>query len=256
MISILIPIYNGIEFIEDSVSSVLNQTYEQWELLIGINGHPQNSDVYLIAKEYENKSDKVRVFDFYNIRGKSNTLNEMIRFCNYNYIAILDVDDIWHPQKLEAQVSQLNNYDVIGSNCIWFGDRPGIVPQIPTGDISNFDFALVNPIINSSSIIKKELCYWNENGIEDYDLWLRLRKQNKKFFNFKEILVKHRIHNASAFNSKGNNNKVEGLLKSFGLKREVFEEPKKPPSFLIEQKQKTVQMSSKDKIKMNIINYN
>ena len=55
MISILIPIYNGIEFIEESVSSVLNQTYEQWELLIGINGHPENSDIYKIAKEYEKK---------------------------------------------------------------------------------------------------------------------------------------------------------------------------------------------------------
>jgi len=219
MISILIPIYNGIEFIEESVSSVLNQTNEQWELLIGINGHPQNSHVYLTAKEYEKKSDKVRVFDFYNIRGKSNTLNEMIRFCNYNYVAILDVDDIWHPQKLEIQSQLLNKFDVIGSNCVWFGNRPGVVPQIPTGDISNIDFSIVNPIINSSSLIRKELSYWNENGIEDYDLWLRLRKQNKKFFNFKEILVKHRIHNASAFNSKGNNNLVPQLLASHGFKR-------------------------------------
>ena len=263
MISILIPIYNGIEFIEESVSSVLNQTYEKWELLIGINGHPQNSEVYKIAKEYENKSDKVRVFDFYTIKGKSNTLNEMIQFCNYNYVAILDVDDIWHPQKLEAQYHELEKFDVIGSNCIWFGDRPGIVPQIPTGDISDYDFTLVNPIINSSSLIRKELCYWNKtwDGVEDYDMWLRLRKQNKKFFNFKEILVKHRIHNASAFNSKGNDNKVEDLLKSYGLKREEFkeeikekfkEEPKKTPTFVIEQKQKTVKISSKDKIKMNI----
>ena len=224
MISILIPIYNGIEFIEESVSSVLNQTYDKWELLIGINGHPQDSEVYKIAKEYE-KSDKaehvlgkVRVFDFYTIRGKSNTLNEMIKYCNYNYVAILDVDDIWHPQKLEVQSHQLEKYDVIGSNCIWFGDRPGIVPKIPMGDISNIDFSLVNPIINSSSIIKKELCYWNENGIEDYDMWLRLRKQNKKFYNFKEILVKHRIHSASAFNSKGNDNKVDKLLISHDFK--------------------------------------
>jgi glycosyltransferase involved in cell wall biosynthesis len=257
MISILIPIYNGVEFIEESVSSVLNQTFDKWELLIGVNGHLQDSEVYKVAKEYEKKSDKVRVFDFYNIRGKSNTLNYMISFCNYNYVAILDVDDIWHPQKLEAQSHQLEKYDVIGSNCVWFGDRPGIVPQIPTGDISDYDFSLVNPIINSSSIIRKEFCYWNENGIEDYDLWLRLRKQNKKFFNFKEILVKHRIHNASAFNSKGNDNKVDGLLKSYGLSREIIiEEPKKTPTFIIEQKQKKVQMKSKDKIKMNIINYN
>ena len=242
MISILIPIYNGIEFIEESVSSVLNQTYEQWELLIGINGHPQNSHVYLTAKEYEKKSDKVRVFDFYNIRGKSNTLNEMIRFCNYNYVAILDVDDIWHPQKLEIQSQLLNKFDVIGSNCVWFGNRPGVVPQIPTGDISNIDFSIVNPIINSSSLIRKELSYWNENGIEDYDLWLRLRKQNKKFFNFKEILVKHRIHNASAFNSKGNDNKVDSLLVNHGFKsrQEIQNEPS------------MIQMPKVNKIGMNL----
>ena len=220
MISILIPIYNGIEFIEESVSSILNQTYDQWELIIGINGHAENSDIYKIAKEYEKRSQQIRVYDFYNIKGKSNTLNEMIQYCKYEYIALLDVDDIWHPQKLEVQSQLLNRYDVIGSNCVWFGDRPGIIPTIPIGDISNYDFALVNPIINSSCIIKKELCHWNENGIEDYDLWLRLRKSGKTFFNCKAVLVKHRIHNASAFNAKGNNNKVEDLLKSHSLVRE------------------------------------
>ena len=59
MISILIPIYNGVEFIEESVSSVLRQNYENWELLIGINGHPPNSKTYLIAKEYESYFKKL-----------------------------------------------------------------------------------------------------------------------------------------------------------------------------------------------------
>ena len=74
----------------------------------------------------------------------------------------------------------------------------------------------------SSSIIRKELCYWNSNldGIEDYDLWIRLRKDNKKFFNCKAILVKHRIHTSSAFNAKGNNDKVSDLLKTHNLVRE------------------------------------
>jgi glycosyltransferase involved in cell wall biosynthesis len=221
MISILIPIYNGIEYIDESVSSVLKQTYNEWELLIGINGHPPNSEVYQKAKEYEAKSDKIRVIDFYPTRGKSNTLNEMIKLCNYDYIALLDVDDIWHEQKLEIQAKFLNNYDVIGSNCVWFGDRNGVVPPIPNGDISDFDFSSVNPVINSSSVTRKELCYWNSNwdGVEDYDMWLRLRNQNKKFFNLQEILVKHRIHNDSAFNAKGNGDKVPDLLRSHGFHR-------------------------------------
>ena len=220
MISILIPIYNGIEFIEESVGSVLNQTNDNWELLIGINGHQKNSQTYIIAKEYEKLNSKIRVFDFYEISGKSETLNEMIKYCNYEYIALLDVDDIWHPEKLTIQSLLFeNNYDVIGSRCVWFGERPGIVPNIPVGDISDFDFSIVNPIINSSSIIKKELSYWKPNcDIEDYDLWLKLRKQNKKIFNCSEILVHHRIHSSSAFNAKGNNNKVYDLLVSHGYK--------------------------------------
>jgi glycosyltransferase involved in cell wall biosynthesis len=234
MISILMPIYNGIEFIDESVPSIINQTYDKWELIIAINGHSENSEVYKIAKKYEKINNKIRVFDLYNIKGKSNTLNEVIKYCNYDYIALLDVDDIWHEKKLGIQSKFLDKFDVIGSRCIWIGDRPGIVPQIPQGDISNFNFASVNPIINSSSIIKKSLCYWNENGIEDYDLWLRLRKLNKKFYNCSEILVKHRIHNQSAFNAKGNNNKVPDLLKSHGLEN-----------------QKPVQFHSTDKIKMS-----
>jgi glycosyltransferase involved in cell wall biosynthesis len=214
-ISILMPIYNGREFIDESVSSILRQNYEQWELIIGVNGHFPNSDVYKKAQAYEKVSNKIRVLDLHNIRGKSNALNKMLNFCNYEYVALLDVDDIWHDEKLDVQSQMLGHYDVIGSNCVWFGEREGVIPPIPVGDISNYDFKLVNPIINSSSIIRKNLCHWNENGIEDYDLWLRLRKQGCKFYNCQAVLVKHRIHSASAFNAKGNNNKVEDLLRHY-----------------------------------------
>ncbi len=220
MISILMPIYNGIEFIDQSVLSIIDQTYTNWELIIAINGHPENSDTYKRAKEFcdTTNPEKIRVFDFYNIKGKSKTLNQMIKYCTYYYIALLDVDDIWHKDKLKIQSEYLDKYDVIGSSCIYFGDMNGIVPKIPLGDISNFDFKQVNPIINSSVIIRKEFCHWDISGIdgvEDYDLWLRLRKHNKTFYNCKQILVKHRIHQTSAYNAKGNNNLVDELLRKY-----------------------------------------
>ena len=218
MISILMPIYNGIEFIEESVTSVINQTYENWELIIGVNGNLPESDIYILAKKYELRSNKIRTFDLHQIKGKSNTLNEIIKYCKYNYIAILDINDIWHKKKLEIQVPFLKRYDVIGSKCIYFGDTPGIVPSIPLEDISNYNFSIANPIINSSVIMQKELCYWNPiwDSIEDYDMWLRLRAQNKKFYNSVYILFRHRIHNSSAFNAKENNNKVTDLLLNHG----------------------------------------
>ena len=210
------PIYNGIEFIDESVSSIMNQTIGEWELIIGINGHPPLSDVYMVAKQYELKNNKIRVLDLTDIKGKSNALNVMVQYCTYNYVALLDVDDSWLPRKLEMQRYYLNVYDVIGTKCVYFGDLENIVPQIPNGDLSNIDFLSFNPLINSSAIIRKELCFWNAkwDGVEDYDMWLRLNKQGRKFYNLREVLVKHRIHKQSAFNAQGNHLKVEGLKKS------------------------------------------
>ena len=210
------PVYNGIEFIDESVSSIMNQTIGDWELIIGINGHPPLSDVYMVAKQYELKNNKIRVLDLTDIKGKSNALNVMVQYCTYNYIALLDVDDIWLPKKLEMQRYYLNVYDVIGTKCVYFGDLENIVPQIPNGDLSNYNFFSINPVINSSAIIRKELCFWNAkwDGVEDYDMWLRLNKQGCRFYNLSEVLVKHRIHKQSAFNAQGNHLKVEGLKKS------------------------------------------
>lgn len=213
-ISILMPIYNGIEFIEQSVESVKRQTYDKWELIIGINGHEENSDVFHIATKYSN--EKIKVLDMYTIKGKSNALNEMVKYCKYNWISLLDVDDIWLPTKLERQIIYINDYDVIGTNCKYFGDL-NISPKIPLGDITNFNFISLNPIINSSCLFKKKDAFWNKeyDGVEDYNLWLKLWKLKKKFFNIHTIEVLHRIHKQSAFNAKGNNNLVREVINNF-----------------------------------------
>jgi glycosyltransferase involved in cell wall biosynthesis len=218
MISILMPIYNGVEFIRESIPSVFSQTVDSWELLIAINGHPPNSTVYQEVLNYilTLNDSRIRLFDFHMCKGKSETLNKMISECAYTYVALLDVDDIWLPRKLEAQLPfcQTNeNYDVIGTKCVYFGDINNIVPNIPTGDITSFNFFKVNPVINSSSLIKKKLASWHSSTmLEDYDLWLRLWKQKYRFYNCDDVLVKHRIHQSSAFNAKGNGNHVVDLI--------------------------------------------
>jgi hypothetical protein len=76
----------------------------------------------------------------------------------------------------------------------------------------------MNPIINSSAIIKKSLCYWNSkvDGVEDYNLWLRLWKNGCKFYNVDKILILHRLHNTSAFNAYNKNDAmVKDLLNKY-----------------------------------------
>jgi len=216
MISILMPIYNGIEFIGESVPTILYQTYKEWELIIGINGHPKDSDVYKEAKKWEEKDERIKVYDFYEIRGKAEALNEMIKYCKYDWVSLLDVDDKWLPKKLERQERFMYYSDVIGTQCKYFGDL-NISPNIPIGDLTSVNFLNVNPIINSSCLLKKELCKWDGkwNGVEDYDLWLKLWRDGKQFYNVNEIQVLHRIHNDSAFNAKGNNLKVNDLKQKY-----------------------------------------
>lgn len=218
-ISILIPIYNGIEFLEQSLASVIAQTYKNWEVIIGINGHPPNSitettAITIVNKYNPNSIYNIRVI-YYDTKGKPLTLNKMIDDCNYHHVALLDVDDIWLPEKLELQVPYLNNYDVVGTHCIYIGDASHC-PTIPFGDLSNFNFLNYNPIINSSAIIKKELANWKDDffGCEDYNLWLDLSFQKKKFYNLDKILCLHRIYKESCFNNT-NYNYVEELKNKY-----------------------------------------
>ena len=215
-LSILMPIYNGAEFLPDSVPSVIRQTFWNWELLIAVNGYEPGSQIFKMVDNSIKAIGgdlRIRVLDYHDCKGKAATLNKMLGECQYDYVALLDVDDIWLPEKLEAQQPfLLKGYDVVGIKCVYFGEMNNIVPAIPTGDISAFNFLQVNPLINSSAVIKKALAHWDVNCfVEDYDLWLRLWREKRRFYNCPDVLVKHRIHKASAFNAKGNNNHVAAL---------------------------------------------
>lgn len=199
-VSILIPLYNGVEFLNEAIISIRNQTYQNWEVIIGINGHPKSSDVYFQAKLHENK--KIRVIE-YNTQGKPNTLNKMVEDASYNIICLLDVDDKWLPTKLEKQIALKSKYDVIGTACKYFGTRNDI-PDIPLGKIDTRFIFRVNPIINSSCMINKKDAIWNNEFIEDYDMWFRLVFEKKTFYNIPEVLTLHRIHPQSHFNNTNN----------------------------------------------------
>jgi glycosyltransferase involved in cell wall biosynthesis len=218
-VSILIPIYNGFEYFTSCIESIKMQDYNKYEIIIGKNGHIQNSEIYnsaiSITKNMFDNDINIIVLDLHEIKGKSNALNKMIKHSNHDWICLLDVDDFWMPTKLSSQIKHTEYFDVIGTNCKYFGDLD-ISPKLPIGNISGFNFFQYNPIINSSCMIKKDLSYWDQqvDGVEDYDLWLKLRKQNKKFYNVKDILTMHRIHKDSAFNSNKSTQSLVNIIKN------------------------------------------
>jgi glycosyltransferase involved in cell wall biosynthesis len=213
MIDILIPVYNGVEFLDECLNSVKAQTYKEWRVIIGINGHPPDSETYRKAVQHE--CHNIRVLDMPDVKDKSEALNKMREYCTQPWIALLDVDDLWCETKLASQIPFMGRYDVIGIQCQYFQDVSTNIsdtnqfPFLPLEDITKFNFASLNPIINSSSLIKRELCWWSSR--------IRLWKQGCRFYNIGTCGVHHRLHAASHGKVMGNHNYVAALLRSHGL---------------------------------------
>lgn len=125
LVSGIIIFLNGEKFIEEAIASVFAQTYDNWELLLVDDGSTDNSTE--IAKQYAQKyPEKVRYLEHENHqnRGMSATRNLGIRHAKGEYIAFLDADDVWLPQKLERQVAILESKPeadaVFGSTQYWY----------------------------------------------------------------------------------------------------------------------------------------
>lgn len=205
MISILCPLFNGIEFLDECLQSVNNQSYSNWECIIGLNGHKRNSYTEHEAIRIVNKYSDKFTLKIYETHGKENTLNEMVKDSQYNYIAILDVDDKWCLNKLESQVPYLGIYDIVSTHCQYFGDSENS-PKLPLGNFTHkHDFMDYNPVINSSAIIRKDDAEWSDEfyGLDDYNMWMTLKYiKNRTFYNLYDKLTMHRIHKSSSFNGK------------------------------------------------------
>lgn len=200
MISILIPVYNGVEFLKECLDSIKNQTFQDYEVIIGVNGHAVGSEVHQECMKHY--SEKVRIIHISKVNSKVIALNIMVDKALYDLVALIDVDDKWLPEKLEKQMEYIEQgYDIVGTNTKYIGDRRGHA-NIPTGELKYENFVKDNPVIHSSVLMKKELCRWNVNfkSLEDYDLWARLIVAGYKFYNLPDLLTRNRIHKGSHFN--------------------------------------------------------
>ena len=93
-ISVLIRLYNGIEYLEESLKSVLDQTYANWEVLIGVNGHgPTGGQILISALEVANRfakgDSRVRVINLPDARGGAEAMNALVKESVSDWVAIL-----------------------------------------------------------------------------------------------------------------------------------------------------------------------
>ena len=214
MISILLPLFNGQEYLQDSIASVIAQSFQTFELLIGINGHDQETANHLVAYIsliFPDPRIKTHILEE---RGKIKTLNKLVSLAQYDTICLIDADDIWCRQKLEKQLKVRDRFDVIGTDASYIGDQFGS-PRIFLGRLPSDIFSFQNPIISSSVMMKKADAIFDEkwDGLDDFNLWIALGDQGKTFFNVPEVLILHRLYSSSYFN-RANKDAADQLMHS------------------------------------------
>ncbi|MEW6126824.1 MAG: glycosyltransferase [Acidobacteriota bacterium] len=201
LVSVVIPTYNSAAFLSEAITSVLNQTYRPVEIIVIDDGSTDNTEtVAATFKEAIRYSKKAN-------GGPSAARNVGIRHSSGEFIAFLDADDLWLPDKLELQIAHFNEhpeYGVVFTGSQRFNES-GVLDSniragrdIPTGMI--FDKILLEHFIAMPSVMVRRRCLdevglFDEGliGNEDFNFYLRLAK--KYPFGFvNKILVHIRCH--------------------------------------------------------------
>jgi len=210
LISIIIPTYNRGGLIINTINSVLNQTYLNWELIIVDDGSTDNTKEIIASV-----NDSRIKYIYRENKGPSAARNTGIKNANGEYIAFLDSDDEWLPEKIERQIKFLDknpNIGIIGGwstsvfennkklsqSCIEIKNNKTYIKALLL-----FPFYKINELPWTSSIIVKKECfdkvgYFDEKMIskEDWDMWLRIAIFYD-FYCLDKILILRKIHNQS-----------------------------------------------------------
>lgn len=173
-ISIIIPMYNAETTIIKVLESVLNQTYNNYEIII-INDGSKDRSVLLVKKFLENKNVQWTLIDETN-HGVSYARNIGIKNAKGKYTAFLDADDEWDAKKLEYQVEFLEktHAKIVGTN------KEKTKEIVPVKEYKLQDMLFKNYVYTSSVLVEKEILInkglFNEDKSysEDYELWLKI----------------------------------------------------------------------------------
>lgn len=207
-ISVIMPVFNSEKYLADSIESILNQTYENFELIIINDGSKDNS--INIINNYKKHDSRIRVISREN-RGLVYSLNEGVMYSKGKFIARMDSDDISLKERLREQLTFMHEHkfvDVLGTKVITIGDFDQNVmleTQRRYGKPIESSFTLLkeNVICHPSVLMRKSFIESIEGYrakyqcAEDYDLWLRGIKKGYIIDNLEKELIKYRIHSES-----------------------------------------------------------
>jgi glycosyltransferase involved in cell wall biosynthesis len=206
--SVVIPLYNGADFIEATLNTVLAQTYTDYEIVMVNDGSPDN--VAEVVKRYISDHDEIKfVYLEQENRGLGGARNTAMRHASGDVIAILDQDDIWYPNKLEKIVhlyKKRPEIDIIchSQNVRKNGEVIRVFRPGPNGEDVYRKLLFVENMLSTSAVTFRrkaldEIGYFSEDKenfhfVEDFDLWLRMAEGGYKFHFTDDILGEYTEH--------------------------------------------------------------
>ncbi len=211
-ISIILPAYNAAKYIGETISSLLSQTFTDFELLVIDDGSAD--DTLAIVKSFTDSRIQL-VTNGQNL-GLIKTLNKAAALCKGQYTARMDADDIALPNRLQLQKAFLDNHPQTAAVAGWvnFIDEKGTQTGIweldrQTNTAATIKKALLkeNCIAHPTVMIRTEILQQflyssNQRNIEDYDLWLRLCAAGMQIEKVQEPVLLYRVHSASITGTK------------------------------------------------------
>jgi glycosyltransferase involved in cell wall biosynthesis len=199
------PCFNAEKFIRQSIESVINQTYSNWELII-INDCSNDTSLKII-NSYNDK--RIKIINNLTNEGVSFSRNQGIKIAKGNFISFLDSDDIWHDDMLMTQLIYLNSgFDVCCSNYFIIDEKGKKIKEIKDIEIIDSKSILKSNLIPNSSASYNAFTlgkfYQKNIGHEDYLMWLLMFKKSSKLkvIRVQKPLMLYRSHSKNLSHSK------------------------------------------------------
>ena len=202
------PYYKKSEFIFESINSILNQTYQKFEIII-VDDELSKNSLYIL-NEIENLDQRIKILRNQQNLGAGQSRNNALKSCNGKYIAFCDCDDLWKPQKLEKQIKFMEEqslrfsftaYEIINENNLKIGTRKA--QRILSFDQlrSSCDIGLSTVIMKKNIFVDNKLRFGKTKTKEDFILWLLLAKNGIDICGLNECLASWRKNSGSLSSS-------------------------------------------------------
>ena len=197
-IDIILPNYNSSKFINQTISSILKQTYKNWKLII-VDDFSNTITKNILKKISKRKN--IKVFFLNKNHGAGFCRNFGIKKSNSPYVAFIDSDDIWHKDKLKKQISFMkkNNFSFSFTDYKTFGEKKRNVNS--PSKLNYSKFLRNTSIATSTMMIKREIIgnikFTNTKICEDFFFKCRLLKKVGYAFCLKQYLTNYRIRKNS-----------------------------------------------------------